>query len=70
VAVPDRQAGQAVKLVVVRRADAQVPSEDEVRAHCATHLTGYQRPQVVEFRSELPKTPAGRVLRRELRDSA
>lgn len=71
VAVPDRQAGQAVKLVVVRRTDTEhVPSEDEVRAHCATHLTGYQRPQVVEFRNELPKTPAGRVLRRELRDSA
>lgn len=71
VAVPDRQAGQAVKLVVVRSAAApHAPSEADVRAHCATHLTGYQRPHVVEFRSELPKTAAGRVLRRELRDSA
>jgi len=39
-----------------------------VRAYCAQHLTGYKRPKVVEFRAELPKTPVGKILRRELRD--
>jgi long-chain acyl-CoA synthetase len=46
------------------------PSEAEVRAWCDTHLTGYKRPKVVEFRPELPCTPVGKVLRRELRDPA
>ena len=38
-------------------------------AYCEANLTGYKRPKVVEFRSELPKTPVGKVLRRELRDA-
>jgi long-chain acyl-CoA synthetase len=39
-----------------------------VRAYCHENLTGYKRPRVIEFRAELPKTPVGKVLRRELRD--
>jgi len=39
-----------------------------VRAYCRENLTGYKQPRVVEFRDELPKTPVGKVLRRELRD--
>ena len=39
-----------------------------IRAYCEAHLTGYKRPKVVEFRTELPKTPVGKILRRELRD--
>jgi long-chain acyl-CoA synthetase len=39
-----------------------------VRAHCAQHLTGYKRPKLIEFRTELPKTPIGKILRRALRD--
>jgi len=66
VGIPDEQAGEAVKLVVVRsRPDL---SEEAIRAHCAQHLTGYKRPKVIEFRSELPKTPVGKILRRMLRD--
>ena len=45
-------------------------SEDEVRRHCAANLTGYKRPKVIEFRSDLPKSPVGKVLRRELREPA
>jgi long-chain acyl-CoA synthetase len=68
VGVPDAKAGEAVKLVLVRK-DPKV-SEADVRAYCEANLTGYKRPKVVEFRNELPKTPVGKILRRELRDKA
>ncbi|GAP37520.1 long-chain-fatty-acid--CoA ligase [Piscinibacter sakaiensis] len=66
VGVPDAKAGEAVKLVLVR-SDPNV-SEADVRAYCEANLTGYKRPKIVEFRNELPKTPVGKILRRELRD--
>jgi long-chain acyl-CoA synthetase len=65
VGVPDDKAGEAVKVVIVKK-DDQVTAAD-VKAYCEANLTGYKRPKVVEFRSELPKTPVGKVLRRELR---
>ena len=43
-------------------------TEDDVAAFCHENLTGYKRPKIIEFRSDLPKTPVGKVLRRELRD--
>jgi len=43
-------------------------TEAEVRAHCRANLTGYKQPRVIEFRTDLPKTPVGKILRRELRD--
>jgi long-chain acyl-CoA synthetase len=68
VGVADAKAGEAVKLVLVKK-DSGV-TEADVRAFCEKNLTGYKRPKVVEFRSELPKTPVGKILRRELRDKA
>ena len=68
IGVADSKAGEAVKLVVVKK-DAGV-TEADVRAYCEKNLTGYKRPKVVEFRAELPKTPVGKILRRELRDKA
>ena len=65
VGVPDEKAGEAVKIVIVRKDPAL--SEADVRAWCETNLTGYKRPRVVEFRTELPKTNVGKILRRELR---
>lgn len=65
VGVPDERSGEAVKLVLVRRDPAL--SEAEVRAYCEANLTGYKRPRVIEFRPDLPKTPVGKILRRELR---
>jgi len=67
VGVPDGSSGEAVKLVVVR-SDPHL-SEETVRAFCRENLTGYKRPKVIEFRTELPKTPVGKILRRELRDA-
>ena len=66
VGVNDAKSGEAVKLVVVRKDPAL--TEADVRAYCKDNLTGYKQPKVVEFRDELPKTPVGKVLRRELRD--
>jgi long-chain acyl-CoA synthetase len=66
IGIPDEHSGEAAKLVVVRKDPAL--TEAQVLEHCRHNLTGYKRPRVVEFRTELPKTPVGKVLRRELRD--
>jgi long-chain acyl-CoA synthetase len=66
VGIADAKSGEAVKLVVVRKDPAL--SEADVRAWCKENLTGYKQPRIVEFRDELPKTPVGKVLRRELRE--
>ena len=68
VGVADAKAGEAVKLVIVRSNPAV--TEADVRKYCEAQLTGYKRPKIVEFRTELPKTPVGKILRRELRDKA
>jgi long-chain acyl-CoA synthetase len=66
VGVVDEKTGEAVKLVIVRK--DQGLTEDKVREYCKANLTGYKQPKVIEFRTELPKTPVGKILRRELRD--
>ncbi len=68
VGIADAKAGEAVKLVIVKSNPAV--TEADVRAYCEANLTGYKRPKVVEFRADLPKTPVGKILRRELRDKA
>jgi len=66
VGVVDDKSGEAVKLVIVRKNPEL--TEAQVRDYCKANLTGYKQPKVVEFRTELPKTPVGKILRRELRD--
>ena len=66
IGVPDQRSGEAVKLVVVRK-DPNL-RQDDLIAYCRTQLTGYKRPQHIDFRDSLPKTPIGKILRRELRD--
>jgi long-chain acyl-CoA synthetase len=66
VGVPDDKSGEAVKLVIVKKSEAL--TEQMVREFCKANLTGYKQPKVIEFRTELPKTPVGKILRRELRD--
>lgn len=66
VGVPDEKSGEAVKLVIVKK-DAAL-TEAQVRDFCKENLTGYKQPKIIEFRTELPKTPVGKILRRELRD--
>ena len=66
VGVVDEKSGEAVKLVIVKKDPGL--TEAQVREYCKTNLTGYKQPKIVEFRTELPKTPVGKILRRELRD--
>jgi long-chain acyl-CoA synthetase len=65
VGVPDRYRGETVKAFVVREPGATV-SEQDVVEHCATQLTAYKVPKLVEFREALPRTVVGKVLRRVL----
>jgi|TARA_Y100001937_G_scaffold13672_2_gene18152 long-chain acyl-CoA synthetase len=65
VGVPNEATGEAVKLFIVKK-DASL-NEQEIIQHCRQHLTGYKVPKLVEFRTELPKTNVGKILRRELR---
>ncbi|MDM0065789.1 long-chain-fatty-acid--CoA ligase [Variovorax sp. J31P207] len=67
VGIPDEKTGEGVKLVIVKKNPDL--TEAEVRAHCRANLTGYKQPRVIEFRTDLPKTPVGKILRRELRDA-
>ena len=65
VGVPDEKTGEAVKLVVVKKDESL--TEEVLRKFCRENLTGYKQPRIIEFRTELPKTPVGKILRRELR---
>ena len=56
------------ELSVSGTGDKAALTEQQVREWCQAQLTGYKRPRVVEFRTDLPKTPVGKILRRELRD--
>lgn len=66
IGIPNEHSGEVPKLFVVRR-DASL-TEDEVRAHLKTQLTGYKRPREIVFRDELPKSNVGKVLRKDLKD--
>jgi len=66
VGVPDPHSGEVPKVYVVKK-DPQL-TEQDILEHCRRELTGYKRPKYVEFRTELPKTNVGKILRRALRD--
>ena len=66
IGVPDEHTGEAVKLFVVRRDPAL--TEETLMAYCKEQFTGYKKPKLIEFRTELPKSNVGKILRRELRD--
>ena len=66
VGAPDDHSGEAVKLFVVKK--DQSLTEDQIRDFCKDQLTGYKRPKHIVFKTDLPKTNVGKILRRELRD--
>ena len=66
IGVPDEHSGEVPKIFVVKR-DPQLTEHDLIE-HCKKELTGYKRPKYVEFRTELPKTNVGKILRRALRE--
>lgn len=68
VGVPDEHSGEVPKLFVVKKDPAL--TAEALMTYCRENLTGYKRPRYIEFRTELPKTPVGKILRRALRDQA
>ena len=65
IGVPHEVSGEIVKVFVVKKSDGI--TEEELVNHCRDNLTNYKVPKLIEFRSELPKTNVGKILRRELR---
>ncbi|WP_342432930.1 class I adenylate-forming enzyme family protein [Neobacillus sp. FSL H8-0543] len=67
VGVPDPVFGEIVKAVIVAKADESIDIE-EVRAFVAQHLANYKVPKLVELVSELPRNPAGKILKTALKN--
>lgn len=65
VGVPDMKSGEAVKIFVVKR--DQMLTEETLRAYCRQNFTPYKQPKYIEFRSDLPKSNVGKILRRVLK---
>ena len=66
VGIPDEKSGELVKIFVVKKDPAL--TDEKVKAFCKENLTGYKIPRQIEFRTELPKTNVGKILRRALRE--
>ncbi|MER8372111.1 long-chain fatty acid--CoA ligase [Mesorhizobium sp. M1406] len=66
IGVPDEHSGEVPKLFIVKKDPAL--TAEAITAYCRENLTGYKRPKYIEFRTELPKTPVGKILRRALRE--
>ncbi|MFC0301894.1 long-chain-fatty-acid--CoA ligase [Virgibacillus soli] len=63
--VPDPYRGETVKAYIVPKAGKDI-DEKELNTFCRKHLAAYKVPRLYEFRSELPKTAVGKILRRQL----
>jgi len=66
IGVPDEKSTEAVKCCIVKKDDSL--TEAEIKEFCKTHLTAYKRPKHVEFRTEMPKSNVGKILRRLLKE--
>ncbi|MBR0749076.1 long-chain fatty acid--CoA ligase [Bradyrhizobium japonicum] len=66
IGIPDSKSGEAVKAFVVKK-DPNLTAEAVIK-FCQEQLTGYKVPKHIEFRTDLPKTNVGKILRRQLRD--
>jgi long-chain acyl-CoA synthetase len=67
IGVPDETWGEAVKAVIVAKQDSGA-TEEEIIAFARQQLAGYKVPKTIEFVAEIPKSGAGKILKRELRD--
>ncbi|MCK1357779.1 long-chain fatty acid--CoA ligase [Bradyrhizobium sp. 199] len=66
IGIPDSKSGEAVKAFIVKK-DPNLTAESVIK-FCQEQLTGYKVPKHIEFRTDLPKTNVGKILRRQLRD--
>jgi len=67
IGVSDPYRGETVKAILVLKDDVQT-TEEEIKAHCKKNLAPYKVPKIFEFRSELPKTNVGKILRKALKE--
>jgi long-chain acyl-CoA synthetase len=65
IGVPDENSGEAVKVFIVKKDPAL--TEEVISEFCKENFTNYKRPKYIEFRTELPKSNVGKILRRHLR---
>ena len=70
IGIPDDDWGEQVLAVIEPRAGVEPTGElaDELLAHCADRLAAYKRPKRIEFRADLPRTDAGKLYKRKIRD--
>jgi long-chain acyl-CoA synthetase len=68
IGVPDERLGEEVKAFVVKKPSTEL-TEDQLRAWCKEQFAAYKYPRLIEFRTELPTTATGKILKRELRES-
>jgi long-chain acyl-CoA synthetase len=66
IGVPDAKSGEVIKVFVVKK--DQSLTEEELKKYCHENLTNYKIPRHIEFRTELPKTNVGKILRRALKE--
>ena len=66
IGIADARSGEAIKAFVVKR--DQSLTEEELKTYCHEYLTNYKIPRYIEFRTELPKTNVGKILRRALKE--
>jgi long-chain acyl-CoA synthetase len=66
IGVPDEHWGDVVKAVIVLKKGAQA-TEDEIKDFCAKNLAGFKKPKSIDFWEQLPRNPAGKILKKEIR---
>lgn len=65
IGIPDEKSGESVKIFVVKKDESL--TQEELMKFCREQLTSYKVPKSIEFRSELPKSNVGKILRKDLR---
>jgi len=66
IGIPDEHWGEVPKAVIVLKQGASATGEEIIK-FCGEHLAGYKKPKSVEFWKELPKSPQGKILKKEIR---